>query len=315
MAINRIECPECGAGLKSASGFEEGQSVDCPKCESSFTVEVPEEDETPTKKPVKAVSSRTDDDDDAPTKKKKKRRRDDDEDDDDGKKKSYKNSPMRFAVLGILVVVMGVLGFMLYQKRKSDKEAEDHNAKVNAENNANFVPGQNPNEGFKQFTPPPLVGAGGGGLPKKNPGGGVQPPQFPGGGMQPPKLPGGGPNPPFVLPAGGPAGGNGLLADTPWEGSPESKKRIADLRQKLVGTWHGAGPDGAMHVVTYQANGQFTHTVNGQATNGKWDVTKLVGGKVLRLSRGTANLKVAFEGDDLLHDTETPGVSVVLKKK
>jgi hypothetical protein len=136
VSVSRTTCPSCGAGLKSAAGFNPGQAVRCPKCSTPFTVPEPDfeevEDEPAPKKkgpPARAARARDDDDDDRP---RRRRPRDDDEDDDDDrpkkkkKKKSgyqeYKSSPVRFAILGILLVVLGVLAFLLYQKKMKEKE-------------------------------------------------------------------------------------------------------------------------------------------------------------------------------------------------
>ena len=116
MPLPRITCPECGAGLKSATGFKVGQTVACPKCETDFEVEEPDDAPAKAKKPVRAAARDDDDDDDDRPRKKKKKRRDDE--------KSYKNSPLRFVILGVLVVVMGVLGFLLLQKRKGNEVAD-----------------------------------------------------------------------------------------------------------------------------------------------------------------------------------------------
>lgn len=121
MPLNRIACPECGAGLKSASGFDPGDTVSCPKCETDFVVPEPEPDEVPKKgkaagkKPVRAAAS---DEDERPKKKKKKKAGDEDEDE-----WSYKNSWIRYAILGVLLVVLAVLGYMLYKKRQADAQA------------------------------------------------------------------------------------------------------------------------------------------------------------------------------------------------
>ena len=158
MALTRIVCPECSAGLKSQSGFEVGETVCCPKCETYFSVEEPEaveEEELPKKKasgaeasPKKkavaaAVSDEDDDEDEKPQPKKKKAVHatvsdDDDEDDEDDEKprskkkkkkkrsdddedeRSYKNSPLRYAVLGVLVVTMLVLGVFLIRKQMKE---------------------------------------------------------------------------------------------------------------------------------------------------------------------------------------------------
>ncbi len=132
MAINRISCPECAAALKSAAGFKPGETVTCPKCETDFVVEDPdEEDERPKKKgkassggltkkkPVKAAveddEEEDEEEDERPKKKKKKKKRSDDD-----QEWSYKNSWIRYAILTVLLIVMCVLGYMLYLKQQRE---------------------------------------------------------------------------------------------------------------------------------------------------------------------------------------------------
>ena len=152
MPILRAVCPECKAGMKSGSpaGFAEGQTIECPKCGTYFAVEEAPAAKAPAAKPAAKPRPKDDDEDDRPAKKKarrdddeddrpakKKARRDDDEDEDDdeddrpkkkkkGKKskdeKSYKSSPVRFIVLGVLVLIMLVGAFFLYQKWEKEKE-------------------------------------------------------------------------------------------------------------------------------------------------------------------------------------------------
>ena len=62
MALNRLACPACGAAVHSAAGFAIGQAVNCPKCESEFSVD---------------------------------------------------EAAIRYAVLGVLLVVLVVLGYLL----------------------------------------------------------------------------------------------------------------------------------------------------------------------------------------------------------
>jgi hypothetical protein len=99
VALTKIICPECRAALKSPSGFSPGQSVSCPKCETEFTVD------------EQANMVVADDEDfEQPNKKQ-------------GKESSYKNSWMRYAVLGVLVCVLGVLGYMLYDTKMKENRA------------------------------------------------------------------------------------------------------------------------------------------------------------------------------------------------
>jgi hypothetical protein len=275
VALTKIECPECGAGLKSPDGFDVGESVECPKCETSFTVR----DGSGSASTASA---------DKP-KKKKKRPSDDGE-------RSYKSSPMRYAVLGVLVVVMVVLGVMLVQKNRKDRETETENARIQGRNKDQ----QGDPTAVPIPPPPPKVGPGLG-VPKN-------PAPKKGGPVGPPPPP-----PPPTI--GGPKGGDGVFAETPFNNSPEFAALQTKLRAKLLGSWEGTAPDGVAHKVTYAADGKYTLDVGGKSSTGMWTATGLTGGKVLKITRGGTSLKVVFEGAELLHDTETPGVAIVMKKK
>lgn len=299
MPVSRIKCPECGAGLSSKTGFEEGQTVCCPKCETYFTVEDPAEAPVGARKPMRAVVE-DDEEDDRPRKKKKRR-------DDDEKERSYKNSPARYAVLGLLVLVMCALGVMLYLKmnKKWLWKEED----TSSTPGGNVIPPD-------QFIQPPVGGPGavnanigGGGGPK----GGGGNPKLPGGGGGVPKG-GGGINPGAV---------NDLLGGL--GGQPrnpgETQQLTTKLTGQLAGAWEGKLADGGTRRVEYRANGTFTDTVTGGSApreqTGTWKAT-LVGSKGLKLDRtggGRTPVRVTFEGDELIHDGDAPGVSVVLRKK
>ena len=135
MALLSIACPECGARVKSSKGFKRGQDVSCPKCETDFTVgDTASADESL------------------------------------DKEWSYKNSWMRFAVLGVLLVVLGVLGYMLYQKKQANKDTDTGTAQSDDE-----MPMVNPKlvgKGDPGLRPVGRTGGGGvgGGQPKGNAG-------------------------------------------------------------------------------------------------------------------------------------------------
>lgn len=161
MPLNRAACPECRAVATSEDGFTVGEVVTCPKCGTYFDVQAPPPPAAPVPakpvaakpvvkrpvaevedvdivddepvKPVKKRRREDDDDYDRPQMKKKRRREDDEDDDyDDRPRKSkkgyaaYKSSPVRFVILGVLVVVMLVMAFFLYQKMQRDRENSRH---------------------------------------------------------------------------------------------------------------------------------------------------------------------------------------------
>jgi len=145
MPIAKATCPECGAKLSSPEGFDIGEEVECPKCETEFKVRAPkpaaapakpaakpkivedddEEEERPRSKSKKPAPKPVDDDDEddedfedeRPKKKKKKGSRRDDEE------KSYKSSPIRFIILGVLVLITFVGGFFLVRKIMAERAA------------------------------------------------------------------------------------------------------------------------------------------------------------------------------------------------
>lgn len=102
MSLAKVPCPECGASIKAAEGFEVGEEVTCPKCDTAFAVPKP--------KAKAAVAEEEDEPAEKPKKKKKKVASADEP-------RSYKNSPLRYAILGALVLVMIVLGVMLALKK------------------------------------------------------------------------------------------------------------------------------------------------------------------------------------------------------
>ena len=102
MPILIVLCPDCDARLKSDDGFTAGEEVECPKCETVFRVPDPS-----ARKKAKPPAVE-DDDEERPKKKKKKGTK--------ASEGSYANSPVRFVILGVLVVTMLVMGYFLYRK-------------------------------------------------------------------------------------------------------------------------------------------------------------------------------------------------------
>jgi DNA-directed RNA polymerase subunit M/transcription elongation factor TFIIS len=102
MSLAKVSCPECGASIKAAEGFEVGEEVTCPKCDTAFAVPKP--------KAKAAVAEGDDEPAENPKTKKKKAA-------GEGEPRAYKDSPLRYAILGALVLVMVVLGVMLYLKK------------------------------------------------------------------------------------------------------------------------------------------------------------------------------------------------------
>jgi hypothetical protein len=322
MAMNRIPCPECGASLKSPTGFAAGQTVCCPKCEAYFAVEEPAEEseateETnklkkakpqPTKattagrKPLKAATLPDDDEDDEeeeqPKKKKKKKKRQDDDDDD---KPSYKNSPLRFVVLAVLVVTMLVLGYFLYDKRAKERADKDTASNNDSDNS------------MPQPITPHAAPGGPGGLRPQMAGPGMQIPPVPGG-LRPPGVPIG-PNPKLPNNPGGPVTSGGLLSSVPLT-ADEKTKFFQQYKKQLAGTWKADLGDGVTAQLVYSPNGQVTKTITSstgtQEIAGTWNATGVVSRKGLLVTfiwngmAGNKPVELIFEEDELQHPVLDP---------
>lgn len=96
MPLTRIACPECGSALTSAAGYTVGRTTTCGKCEAEFVVADPA-----------MVGGR--DEPDAPPM---------------PKEWSYRTSTLRYVVLTLLLGVMGVLGYLLYDKKSKERAAD-----------------------------------------------------------------------------------------------------------------------------------------------------------------------------------------------
>jgi len=349
VALHRISCPECKTGLKSASGFTPGKTVLCPKCESYFVVEEPEgpteseepkrtarptggKDKTaPVKKTVKAaVVTDDEEDDDRPKKKKKKK-------DDDEPEWSYRNSPLRYAVLGVLLVIMGVLGYLLYEKKR--REAEDTADNKPDANNTGVV---TPPPGSSQPPPFGATGPGPGTTPRPNPTpkGGFFPDGFPKGiepkgfipkGGNPKGFPpkGGNPGPLPVTPKTPPAGAGSPLdlllgGDVPNLTPAQAAALTQKFKSQLLGTWKADLGNGTTAEVAYRPNGTFTETLTTggkpkTTISGEWTAGNLTAGNkgllITRTVNGTKNsIKVLFEDDEMIHETLQKGTSGVFRK-
>ena len=316
MAMNRIPCPECGAGLKSATGFKVGQSVCCPKCETYFNVEEPEDEneagedanthkkEKPEtvkagsgKKTLKAESLDDDDDDEdlqPKKKKKKKKKRQDDEEE-----WSYKNSPLRFAVLGVLIIVMLVLGFLYYQKYQREHAEDTASSPTTSENEAKPAPaGPRPGGPGPMRQGPRLIGP-----PGAVPGGGVPPGGFPGGGPTP-KFPAGNQTRPDVV--GGLFGGPSTL-------TPAEKTQLTNkFKKQLVGTWKADLGEGKTAQLVFNDDGKVSLTVSSalktETITGTWVAvgvanrsTLLVTYKWEKLQNAPKPVPLVFDDDELEH--------------
>lgn len=328
MSLTRITCPECGVGLKSPTGFTVGETVHCKKCETYFAVEEPGDEAadadrpqkarpaapTPgkagTKKPLRAAAD-DEDENDAPKARKKKRA--------DDTEKSYKTSPLRFVILGGLLVVLGVLGFMLYQKKQKEKEdAAKNDALPPAD--SGVVGGRGPGPlgpggvGFQGPIDIPAGGVIGGGRP----------------GMGRPGMGDGAGRPIVDGKTSRPTGGGGDPISNFFSGpaltDAEKEALKKQFQDKLIGTWV-ADLGGTTVELVYTPTGDVTETKkvgSGPSTtaNGKWRVVGLVGHRGLIIQRegigriGTPRPEtILFEGDELEHPVPSLNLTGVFRKK
>lgn len=284
MSLAKVSCPECGASLKSADGFEVGEDVTCPKCDTAFAVPKPK---------AKAVLVEDEGEPAEKPKKKKQKAALADE------PRSYKNSPLRYAILGVLVVVMIVLGVLLYLKK----------GVVEPEQASNDPPPNLPQQPIQQ---PP-----------------IQPqPKFPN--FPTPKFPGPKVNPkqPGKQPPGGGLGGalvSGIDPLSPIFGSAptsaQAKQIVGKYGAALVGSW-ACETDGAKDEVAYLADGTFVASRTGTGAakaSGKYTIVGPAGATGLKLKletdTGTRTITVSFDGDTLEHPTLEKGVTATFQRK
>lgn len=151
MPLMKISCPECNANLKTTNpnGFKVGVVMGCPKCEATFNVSA-EEKPKPKNKIVVVDDDEEDVDDDENvddqdgdgdgvkvesnkknsksdkqinSKNIKGKKKSKSKSDKDGKK-GYRNSPIRYIVLGLLLLTMIVMGVFLLLKWKNQADAD-----------------------------------------------------------------------------------------------------------------------------------------------------------------------------------------------
>ena len=202
-------------------------------------------------------------------------------------------------VLGVLVVVMLVLGYFLYDKRKKEKEEAAAPAggggDVDRVTNPQIV---TPKGNGPKLNPRPAPGLGGvnpNPNPKKGNPGGV--------------AGGGGPGVPF---------GFGSPAQTP----EQIQAQVEKFRARLVGTWVADLGNGVTEELTYTAAGTFTSKLTGPAPamlSAKYTMKDLVGTKGVKIQLdtggGTRTVVALFDGDELEHPSLQDGVTGTFRKK
>lgn len=102
---------------------------------------------------------------------------------------------------------------------------------------------------------------------------------------------------------------NPLFAPSRPPTAEQTKQTVAELSKRLVGVWRSAAPPVE---VEYRADGSFR---DGPLI-GTWKATTARGPKVLVVERsaGRSPVRITFEGDELIHDSEEVGTSVVLRR-
>jgi hypothetical protein len=146
VSVQRIACPECGAVVHSAAGFTAGQIVNCSKCETEFTVDAAA---------LRSAAAGEAAEDFVPGKT---------SGANDAAEWSYRNSTLRYVVLGVLLVIMVGLGYMLYDKKMKERKEDG------APEGRGIPPAELPTEKDMKLPPDPTPA---GGAPKK--GGGAGP--------------------------------------------------------------------------------------------------------------------------------------------
>ena len=261
MALVRTTCPECSAGLKSESGFITGETVCCPNCETFFTVGGVTA--SGTKQPARTRANDAGEEDYLPKRTNQKKFEDEDDDGANGNsRRSYKNSPLRFAILGMLIVTMLVMGYFLYEKKMNERRdaARDEEETATAK------------ETETKFGGPILPLPGGG--PKK-----VLGPRAPGPMMPPP-----GANPKNPAPKDGPGCAEGWSrAPKDGPGAPKDGPDGAPLEfAKLQHVSHAGFSPNGRRLVTVSRFIEVPQTTVLQI----WDAT--TGKQIARLSQRNA---------------------------
>ena len=154
MRVHQITCPHCGSELKSKAGIPEGQTIPCPKCKKKFAVRAADEDEVvedfdddeppprkgargrravdddPTEedeaaRPARRKGRRNDDDtEEQPRPRNKKRKRRVVEDEEEGLYTRLKHNVwVRVITLAVLLGILAVLAYLLYEKKKAEENA------------------------------------------------------------------------------------------------------------------------------------------------------------------------------------------------
>lgn len=273
MTLDRVSCPECGAVLKSPGGFKSGESAFCPKCETSFTVGESAVDEEFAPPGTSAARA-------------------------DEPEWSYRNSTLRYAILGVLVCVMVVLGVMLYIKKRDEARQNDTD---NADTpRAAATP---PAETLPLPGEPAVAGAGGGRGGRGRAAVPVAPP------------------PPLPNPGGG-FGGPDINGGAKL--SPAEAAKFKEHQQKIIGTWKADLGDGKTAELVYRDDGTFTDTLTTGGTpktiSGTWRADRLIAGnRGIRITRtvdgAPGSVNAEFQDDELLHDTQEPGSTGKFRKQ
>ena len=148
MLLHQITCPKCGASLTSKAGVPEGRQLNCPKCQNRFAAEAPpveaeivdEVDEAALRRKTSSSTERRNRQDEARTPCRRRPLDDDEEPEERPHKRKKKreqekgtyqklkgNIWVRVVTLTVLLSIMAVLGYMLYQKIQRDNDARDFN--------------------------------------------------------------------------------------------------------------------------------------------------------------------------------------------
>ncbi len=123
MPLNRVVCPSCETVLKSAVGFNAGQPVHCPHCESNFAAEKPELENKPRAGVKKSPRVIVVEGDGMDAEAEPSRNRDGTKKRKTKSSRPYRSSPLRFVMIALLLSVLGLLSYKLYLKWQREKDS------------------------------------------------------------------------------------------------------------------------------------------------------------------------------------------------
>jgi hypothetical protein len=113
VAIHKTNCPKCSVGFTSKAGFAVGEVIRCPKCGTNFAIQQPATEKAQTTR-AKAPATNT--------KAKKVAKVANPEPETEDEPTPRKSSVVGYLVVGLLGIVVGIGGYMLYERQHRDRQ-------------------------------------------------------------------------------------------------------------------------------------------------------------------------------------------------